>query len=35
MTRAGAFALLNEYVREQSLVCHCMSVEAAMRAYAR
>jgi putative nucleotidyltransferase with HDIG domain len=35
MIRTDAFALLNEYVKDQSLVRHCMSVEAAMRAYAR
>jgi putative nucleotidyltransferase with HDIG domain len=35
MNRADAFALLNEYVKDQSLVRHCMAVEVAMRAYAR
>jgi putative nucleotidyltransferase with HDIG domain len=35
MTRADALALLNEYVRDQSLVRHMLGVEAAMRAYAR
>jgi len=35
MNRTDAFALLNEYVKDQSLVRHCMAVEAAIRAYAR
>jgi putative nucleotidyltransferase with HDIG domain len=35
MTRADAFALLNEYIKDPSLLKHCQSVEAAMRAYAR
>jgi putative nucleotidyltransferase with HDIG domain len=35
MNRADAFALLNEYVKDQSLVRHMLSVEAALRAYAR
>jgi putative nucleotidyltransferase with HDIG domain len=35
MNRVDAFALLNEYVADQSLVRHCLAVEAAMLAYAR
>src|SRR4051812_16029835 len=35
MNRAEAWALLNEYTTDQSLVKHMLAVEAAMRAYAR
>jgi len=35
MNRADAWALLNEYVKDQSLVRHMLSVESAMCAYAR
>src|SRR5438552_13947640 len=35
MNRADAFALVNEYVSDQGLVRHMLSVEIAMRAYAR
>ena len=35
MNRTDAYALLTEYVTDQSLIRHCLSVEAAMRAYAR
>ena len=35
MTRADAYALLAEYVKDLGLVRHMLGVEAAMRAYAR
>jgi putative nucleotidyltransferase with HDIG domain len=35
MNRTDAYALLTEYVTDPSLIRHCLSVEAAMRAYAR
>jgi putative nucleotidyltransferase with HDIG domain len=35
MNRADAYTLLTEYVKDQSLVRHCLAVEAALRAYAR
>src|SRR5690242_151543 len=35
MNRADAYALLTEYVKDPGLVRHCLSVEAAMRFYAR
>ncbi len=35
MNRADAYALLTEYVTDQSLVRHCLAVESATRAYAR
>jgi putative nucleotidyltransferase with HDIG domain len=34
-TRADAWALVNEYVSDPSLIRHMLAVEAAMRAYAR
>jgi putative nucleotidyltransferase with HDIG domain len=35
VNRSDALALLNEYVTDQGLIRHCLSVESAMRAYAR
>jgi len=35
MNRTDAWTLLNEYVKDQSLVRHMLAVESAMRAYAR
>jgi putative nucleotidyltransferase with HDIG domain len=35
MTRDDAFALLTEYTKDPSLIKHALSVEAAVRAYAR
>lgn len=35
MTRDEAWALLNEYTKGEGLIRHALSVEAAMRAYAR
>ena len=35
MNRAEAYALLTEYVKDLSLIRHCLAVEAAMGAYAR
>ncbi len=35
MNRADAFALLNDYVKDQGLVRHMLAVEAALRGYAR
>ena len=34
-TREEAWSLLNEFVKSESLIKHCVAVEAAMRAYAR
>ena len=35
MTRDDAWAILTQYVKSESLIKHCLAVEAAMRAYAR
>ncbi len=35
MTREQAWQILTEYVKSESLIKHCLAVEAAMRAYAR
>ena len=35
MNRAEAWSLLNEYLKSESLIKHCLSVEAALAAYAR
>ena len=35
MTREGAWALLNEYTKSESLLKHALAVEAAVRGYAR
>src|SRR6202007_2677126 len=35
MDRTAAWALLNEYTKNSSLIKHMLAVEAAMRAYAR
>jgi len=35
VTRDDAWAILTQYVKSESLIKHCLAVEAAMRAYAR
>lgn len=35
MNRAEAWTLLNEYLKSESLIKHCLAVEAALGAYAR